>query len=198
MTVTGTAVLLSVSLLCAIAPLQRSDQSDTITVIVDLEAPPSSLEELWAESAIVARVRIESSTPQVRAVGPASSVATHHTAVLLEVLKGDEHRKPGSRIRFVQPVGEATYKGRTYRTVVSAWDVLQPGQELILFLSESERQPPGVLIIRAGPAGAYVVENGSVFVPEHARRHMPVFQGKSRMPTVEFVAQLRKLQVNKQ
>lgn len=98
----------------------------------------------------------------MRAVGPGSSVATHHTAALLEVLKGDEHRKPGSRIPFVQPVGEATYKGRTCRTVVSEWDVLQPGQELILFLSESERQPPGVLIIRAGPAGVYVVENGSV------------------------------------
>jgi hypothetical protein len=196
MTVPSAVVLLSVSLLFAIGPLQRADQSDTITTIDDLEAPPSSLEELWAESAIVARVRIETSTPQVRGAGILSSVATHHTAVLLEVLKDDEHRKPGSRIGILRPGGEATHKGRKYRTIVSVFDILEPGQELILFLSESRQQPLGPFVIPAGPAGAYLVENDSVIVPEHARRHMPVFRERHRMPTAEFLARLRMLGVN--
>jgi len=169
----------------------RRPPTDPIGSFVDYVRPPNTLLGLIADVAVVVRGRVLSSSPDRWDVNDGAIPLTAHNFQIDEVFKRDPVAVPqsASTIRVVQIAG--TMVGQDGKVITGALkDVYKPGQELIVFLNVSPRV--GGLTVAYGPAGAFVVMNKEVLIPEVLWSY-PEFEGRRSIPIETFVQLLRQL-----
>jgi hypothetical protein len=98
-------------------------------------AAPKSQDELLAEAAVVARVRIEAQAPagtaKVNRLRPYGMI---HTALIQEVLKGADSVRVGETIKVQQAAGH--YEDNGYIVEIKGDEPLKIGAEYVLFLKK--------------------------------------------------------------
>lgn len=163
--------------------------------VIDYDAPPPSLEALWDQTPLVARVRIESAgttqLPTSRADLPGTVVTTHRAHVL-EVLKGSDVQM-GSSIDIAVPVGKLPASDRPAIVASSAgMRTFTPGEEILVFLKWWDAA--SAYNVSFGPVGHYGLSSDSVTLPAASSR-WPAFSklGPSAISKQDFLATVRSL-----
>jgi hypothetical protein len=163
-----------------------------VATIVDYDPPPTTLRGLLADVAAVVRGRVISSSAQrFDLKHGAAAPLTAHTFQIDEVFKRDlaAVSKGASIVTVIQHGGTITDPNGDVITG-SLKDILQSGQEAILFLKEWPEA--GGLTIAYGPAGTFLVKNGEVLIPGVVSSY-PEFEGRRSISTATFVQLLRQL-----
>lgn len=108
----------------------------------------------------------------------------------VEVLKGDNTRKPNAVIVIRQPGGTVDVGGREVSSQYLQ-RLLEPGDLVLLFLQRTERSP-GIYLIAYGPSGAvWVDSSGNTQIP-HLMRNLSDISGRATVPLDELLAILRR------
>jgi hypothetical protein len=156
------------------------------------DAPPASMDQLWNESRLVARVRVIRADPHEiqSSKGHGPLLATLHTATVLEAFKGDT--EAGQQIRIIVPVRAPGPPGGGSRDVGTSAGLrpFHPNEELLVFLEFWTGA--GGYGLAYGSVGAYWLDRPTVTLPAGART-WPVFSGRTEVPREQLLVQVRQL-----
>lgn len=163
--------------------------------IADFEAPPESLELLWEEADIVARVRVQSGKSRALAMsGGATIPLTDYAVAVSELLKGSLPNAATGGLTISLPVGEALVDGRVQRSNSGGLRKLVPNREYIVFLDYWPHA--GTYLVSYGPASVYELEGESVVIPARVV-HYAAFKGRARVPRIEIDALFSRLRTRR-
>ncbi len=161
--------------------------------IIDQAPPPTSLEGLWDESLVVARVKIQSATTHelFRRPDVPPRIVTEHGAVVLESMKGSTVQA-GETITIVLPVGQVEEAGSTRKAKSAGIKRFDVGEELVVFLKFWPAAQGYTLAY--GSVGFYGLDHADVALPPAARKWVMFGRTRQAIPKGEFLGIIRSLQ----
>lgn len=153
-----------------------------VATYVDYLAPPSSLETLTSQAALIVRGRAHSPKPVM--IG--NLIGTEYSVTVIEVLKDNQGERRLTEITLVE-IGGEPFDGRGVPTRGEPPLRLRPDAESVFFLTLW----PAAQSHSIASGGAFPIEDGYVVI-SNAVSQMKPFGGKDRMLVGEFVALVRK------
>lgn len=161
------------------------------TIHIDVLAPPDTLAKMYADSDLVIHGVVASSGAPTTIPGAVMPVVIRHQEVrVLEILKSDPTTPtPSGNVSVIQHGGTTHVNGREFSTDYPA-DLLEPGEEVILFLAKSTRLR-GYTIAYASAGVFAVTADRSTVVPKRVKQLMPEFKGRDTLAADELLGALR-------
>lgn len=163
--------------------------------VADFEAPPESLELLWDEADIVARVRVQSGKSRALTMSNGAAIPlTDYAVAVSELLKGTLPSDASGALTISLPVAEVSVGGQVQRLTSGGLRKLVPNREYVVFLDHWPHA--GTYLVSYGPASVYELEGDSVVIPERVT-HYAAFKGRARVPRVEMDALFSRLRTRR-
>ncbi len=173
-----------------VTPILGQGQSQgrkPLPLIVDVEGPPPTLDGMMSRAEIVVHGTVLTSHPPE--VGQPSRVVSRRSEIkVLELLKGPSKHATGSVLSVQQFGGTAARGGEEFATAYNM-KILQPGDEVVLFLSAG-RNDKTRFWIEFGDAGAFWV-SGELAEVDPVVARMPTFANRRSVPKDDLLVLLR-------
>jgi hypothetical protein len=175
----------------AVAGARQSAQSPASlsqpeVIWLDAGPLPSSLQQLWTQTALVVRGEVTSVGEPIRHPGSPSPLAIRFSTIrVIEIVKAtrDLRVEPGQVIQVMQFGGTIVDHGREVQTKSSA-TLLTTGLDAYFFLNKLTT--PDAYAIVHDDAGVFPIAPGDLVQVPQLLKHLPELEGRVAVPGTEL------------
>jgi hypothetical protein len=155
--------------------------------VIDFEAPPPTLEQLWQRADMIVRGRVVMTHPPVLAQ---RNVVRYNDVETVEVLK-DDRQSPGRSTIHVKQYGGTINIGEGVFRTACVMRFFQTGDDVVLFLGRDTRGD-GYWVAYSDPGAIWIDRNGIASLPQ-VPAHSSAFGGAPSIPASTLLQRLKTL-----